>query len=314
MNRPQALSISGSSENESTAVAREAALGDSGQGPSQDGRFATIRGYAELGRPANAVGLASFTLVGAYVGGGESVLSPAAAASAVVTLLAVFGGYAINDYFDREVDRINDPDRPIPRGAVPPVGALALALVTFGLAGLVTTLVLPPLAGVLVVLNLSALVVYTPRMKGLFGFGNLVISALVGSAALLGGIAVGNAEPVVVMSLLAFQMLLGLEIIKDLEDVDGDARAGLQTLPVALGRSRAVRLTLVVLFATVPLSLVPYLRGTFGLAYLSVILVAHVLTGATMWATVASPPSRALKWIKAAMLVCMAAFVAGRAF
>ena len=295
-------------------MADETVAEDGHPGPSQRGRIDAIRGYAEIGRPVNAAGLASFTLLGAYVGGGDDVVSTAAAAATAVTLLGVFGGYAINDYVDRDVDRINDPDRPIPRGAVTPFGALVATVVSFGLAGFVAGVALPPAAGVLVAIQLVALLAYTPWVKGSYGLGNLLISALVGSAALLGGIAVERVEPVVVMALLAFQMLFGLEILKDLEDVAGDTAAGLQTLPIALGRRRAIHLVLVVLFLTVPLSLIPYLRGTFGPAYLSIIVLAHLLTGVTMWKTVTAPAATALAWIKAAMLVCMAAFVAGRTF
>lgn len=293
-------------------MAGETALGDT---PDATGRgwVAVGQGYVDLARPPNTVALASFTLVGAYVAAGRDGVSPAAVA-ALVTALEVVGGFAINDYFDRDVDRINDPDRPIPRGAVTPRGALLVTGLSLGLAVVVTVVALPPLAGGLVGANVVALVAYTPLVKGRYGLGNLLVSALVGGAALLGGVAAGLTGPVVVMALLAVQMLFGLEVLKDLEDTAGDERAGLQTLPVVVGERRAVQVVLVVLAATVPLSLVPYLRGTFGLSYLGVILVAHVLTGVTMWATVRRPPATALRWIMASMLVCMAAFVAGQAF
>jgi len=270
--------------------------------------------YVELARPSNTIGLSVFALVGAYVGSGTSVASIEAFTATVATLLVTAGGYAINDYFDRDVDRINDPDRPVPRGAVSPEHALAFAAVAFGIGSLITLLVLPSLAVAIVTVNVVALVAYTPLAKGQYGAGNLLISYLVGSAALFGGAAVGSVAPVVVMGMLAFQMLFGLEIIKDLEDVAGDTKEGLQTLPVVLGRRRAVGLTSLILAFSIPLSLIPYVRDTFGLAYLLVIFAAHVLTAATIWATFSRPPETALTLVKAAMFVCMMAFVAGRLF
>lgn len=272
------------------------------------------RVYAELGRPPNAIGLSLFALVGAYVGGGAAVVSLEAFTATAVTLLATVGGYTINDYFDRAVDRINDPDRPIPRGAIAPEEALAFAGVAFIVGSLLALVVLPSLAVAIVAINVTALVAYTPLAKGRYGLGNLLISYLVGSVALFGGAAIGSVAPVIVMGVLAFQMLFGLEIIKDLEDVTGDVDEGLRTLPVVLGQRRAVGLTNLVLVLSIPLSLVPYIRGTFGLSYLGVILAAHALTVVTMWATVSRPPGTALTWVKIAMFVCMMAFAVGRLF
>ena len=74
------------------------------------------RGCLELARPGNAVAAGGLTFVGAFVAGGLSAPAPTAFA-VVATVLATGGGNAINDYFDREIDAINRPDRPIPRGA-----------------------------------------------------------------------------------------------------------------------------------------------------------------------------------------------------
>jgi 4-hydroxybenzoate polyprenyltransferase and related prenyltransferases len=253
-----------------------------------------------------------FVVVGAYIAGGAAAATGAGMTAGAVTLLAVVGGFAMNDYFDRDIDRVNDPERPIPRGAVTPQSAIIIAAVAFGSAATVAVSALsaPPTA--IVLIWIVALVVYTPVIKGRYGLGNLLIAGLVGSAAVLGGLVTHTPGPAVVMGLLATQMLFGFEILKDLEDVVGDTEAGLRTLPLMLGQRTTVWIILGVLAATVPLSLVPVVRETFGLAYLGVIVAAHVLTGVTMWATVARSPAAALNWIKPAMAVCMLAFVVGR--
>jgi|APHM01.1.fsa_nt_gi 4-hydroxybenzoate polyprenyltransferase and related prenyltransferases len=275
-------------------------------------RLDTAIGYVELGRPVNAGLLAMFGVVGAYIAGGATAATGPGMTAGAVTLLAVVGGFAVNDYFDRDIDRVNDPERPIPRGAVAPQNALIIAAVAFGSAGTIAVTALPSPAAGVVLVSIVALVVYTPLIKGRYGLGNLLIAGLVGVAAALGGLVTETPGPAVVMGLLATQMLFGLEVLKDLEDVVGDKQAGLQTLPLVLGQRTAVWIILGVLAATVPLSLVPVVRETFGLAYLLVIGVAHVLTGITMWATVARSPATALSVIKPAMAVCMMAFVAGR--
>ena len=160
----------------------------------------TARGLLELTRPGNAVASGLLTFIGSFVAGiagGEAGLllsappEPRAAAAVGATVLAVGGGNTINDYFDREIDRINAPDRPIPRGAVSPRGALGFSLALFALA-VALALTLPALAIAIAVVNLVALVAYTELFKGLPGVGNLIVAYLGGSTFLFGGAAVGG--------------------------------------------------------------------------------------------------------------------------
>ena len=136
------------------------------------------RGCLELTRPGNAVAAGGLTFVGAFVAGGLSAPAPTAFA-VVATVLATGGGNAINDYFDREIDAINRPDRPIPRGAVSPRGALLFSGLLFAVAvGL--TLLLPLFAVAIALINLVALVAYTELFKGLPGVGNALVAYLTG--------------------------------------------------------------------------------------------------------------------------------------
>ena len=179
----------------------------------------TLRGGLELTRPANCVAAAVLTAIGAFVAGVGEAVEPTLIA-AVTTALAVAGGNAINDYFDREIDAINQPDRAIPRGAVSPRGALAFALCLF--AGAVGLAVLLPLAAVVIAaINLGALVTYTTIFKGTPGFGNALVGYLVGSTFLFGGAAVGSLDTPVVLAALAGVSTFTREVIKDVEDIAG---------------------------------------------------------------------------------------------
>lgn len=278
------------------------------------GLLRVLKGYVELARPLPTAGAGLLVLVAIYVAGGPAGAPSASATAVVGTVLATIGGFAVNDHFDREIDAINDPDRPIPRGAVSPRGALGYAGVTFTAAILAGVLWLPWLALAIVVANVVILIAYTPLAKGRYGLGNLVVSYLVGSAVLVGGAAVESVEPVLVMAALAGLMILAFEIFLDVEDITGDARKGLRSLPILLGRDRAMTAANVVLVMSILLSPIPYLRGTFGTAYIAVILVANGLTVVTIWAAITRSAAVALAWVKAAMMVCLMAFIAGRMF
>ena len=269
------------------------------------------RGCLELTRPGNAVAAGGLTFVGAFVAGGLSAPAPTVFA-VVATVLATGGGNATNDYFDREIDAINRPDRPIPRGAVSPRGALLFSGLLFAVAvGL--TLLLPLFAVAIALINLVALVAYTELFKGLPGVGNALVAYLTGSTFLYGGAAVeGNLSPVVVLFALAASATMAREVVKDVEDAAGDREEGLRTLPIVLGRRRALAVAAAFVVAAVVASPAPYLLGTFGLPYLVVLTPSlAVILGATYLAF--ESPAVGQRWLKVSMFAAAVAFVVGRA-
>ncbi|WP_435195483.1 geranylgeranylglycerol-phosphate geranylgeranyltransferase [Natronomonas sp. EA1] len=273
-----------------------------------------FRGLLELTRPGNAVAAGLLTFIGAFVAGIPSS-TPAyvgVTAAVLATVFATGAGNAINDYFDREIDRINQPGRPIPRGAVTPRQALWFSVALF-VGAVALTAVLPPLAIAIAVVNLLALVAYTKVFKGLPGMGNLVVSYLGGSTFLFGSAAVLGrlSAAVVVLFALAALSTFAREVVKDVEDIEGDREEGLNTLPIAAGERVALVVALVALVVAVGASPLPYLRGTFSVAYLVAVLPADAVmlfAGYRSW----RDPTAGQSLLKYGMFLAAAAFVVGR--
>jgi geranylgeranylglycerol-phosphate geranylgeranyltransferase len=253
------------------------------------------------------------TFTGSFVAA-ESVLahSVAVLAAVVATAAATGAGNAVNDYFDREVDAINRPDRPIPRGAVSPRGALVFCGVLFAFA-VAAALLLPVVALAIAAVNLLALVAYSGLFKGTPGAGNVVVAYLTGSTFLFGAAAVGRPlhDGAVVLFVLAAVATFTREVVKDVEDVRGDREEGLRTLPIVVGRGPALALGTAAIVVAVLASSLPYLRGTFGLAYVLVVVPADAVM---LYAAVESysDPASGQRRLKLGMFVGAAAFVVGR--
>ncbi|MBB6646267.1 geranylgeranylglycerol-phosphate geranylgeranyltransferase [Halobellus ruber] len=277
------------------------------------GPVAALRGLLELTRPGNVVAAGVLTFTGSFVAGGFGAAPVPVAAAVLATAFATAAGNAVNDYFDREVDRVNRPDRPIPRGAVSARTGLGFSgLLFLGAVGAAVTL---PLAAIAIaVVNLLALVAYTKLFKGLPGVGNVVVAYLTGSTFLFGGAAVGHVtdEAVVVLFALAALATLSREIVKDVEDVAGDRAEGLRTLPIVAGESTALRIGAVVLGVAVAASAVPYLTGVFGLAYVAIVLPADAVMLDAIRRSFADP-GFAQRRLKRGMFLAAVAFIAGRA-
>lgn len=272
-----------------------------------------VSGLVELARPINAIVAGVLTFIGAFVVVGLPTDSqvPAVGAASGATILATGAGMAINDYFDRDIDAINAPDRPIPRGAVAPREALAASIVLFG-GSMALALTLPILAIAIAVVNLLALVTYTGVFKGRPGAGNLLVGYLGGSTFLFGAAAVGELSiTAIILFLLAAVSTVTREIIKDVEDIEGDREEGLRTLPIVIGERRSLIIAGALLFAAVIASPLPWWLGTFGPVYLVLVVPAD---GLMLYALVESfdDPTVGQKYIKFGMFLAAASFVIGR--
>lgn len=269
----------------------------------------TVRGLIELTRPINAIVAGVLTATGAFVAGIGGQYLPVATAT-VATVLAVGAGNAMNDYFDREIDAINQPKRAIPRGAVSPRVALTFAVFLF-VAAVVLALTLPLPAIVIAGINLFALVAYTELFKGLPGVGNAVVAYLGGSTFLFGGAAVGKLETVLILTFLAAASTFTREVIKDIEDIVGDSEEGLRTLPVVIGTDRALWIASGVLAVAVIASPLPYLMGIFDVVYLAVVVPADAIMLYSCYESFRNP-TLGQTHIKYGMFLAAAAFLIGR--
>ncbi|MDI6708025.1 MAG: UbiA family prenyltransferase [Candidatus Thermoplasmatota archaeon] len=221
------------------------------------------------------------------------------------------GGNVLNDYYDRDIDRINKPWRAIPSGKVTARSAKLLATLLMCL-GIITAFLTFAYLVVAIALIASALLVSyekTFKHKGLIG--NLVISALAASLFLFGGAAV-NAEftafwALIILAALAFLSTLSREIIKDIEDMMGD-RLERETLPLKAGAKQARFVSAFILVIAVILSTLPYLLKIFDLLYLIIIAGADAIFIYSICMLTKRPASSSAL-LKYGMLVALAGFV-----
>ncbi len=228
--------------------------------------------------------------------------------SMAIVVLFTGAGNALNDYFDREVDKVAHPERPIPMGRVSPRSALALSAIMFSLT--VLTSVFVNLWSVLmVVTSIIFMVAYETLLKAEGLAGNLVISWLTGALFLFGGAAVDRMEVAWPLAALAFLATLGREIVKDVQDIDGD-RGSRTTLPMRVGARNAGLAASAAFVGAVAMSPVPYLLDQLSVWYVPVVAVADGMFIYCL-AVHFSDPGKGQKVAKLAMLVALIAFLLG---
>jgi geranylgeranylglycerol-phosphate geranylgeranyltransferase len=246
-------------------------------------------GYIRITRPANAV-MAGIAAIVAYFVATGTLVTAVLLLLAAVTLITAAGN-VINDYFDAEIDAVNRADRPIPAGFVSRRAAFWYAVVLF-LAGIIASLFTNPLCMGFAVFNSLLLVAYAARLKGMPLIGNLAVAYLTGSVFLFGG-AFANMSGLVhlvPLAIMSFLATMARELLKDAEDVEGDAAGGASTLPLRIGVKKTTYCAFVFTLLSTVASIVPF--WWWGAPYLAMICIVDlVLLGAALKALHCESPA-----------------------
>ncbi|MFH1329015.1 MAG: UbiA family prenyltransferase [Candidatus Bathyarchaeota archaeon] len=181
----------------------------------------------------------------------------------------------INDYYDRMIDKVNEPNRPIPSGLIKPSETVnyAILLATVGLAVALFT----NLYSLLVATLIFILSTFYNRAGKKAGFwGNLMVSGCVAIPFLYGAFIVDLTPggPLMVFALLAFLANTGREIIKGMSDVTGDKIRGIKTLAIRYGLRKTAYASGPFYASAVIISIYPWLSGMVSILYLPFIMFA----------------------------------------
>ena len=274
-----------------------------------------MRAHLDLLRPGNAIMSAAAVGIGSVVAVGPAGAVdqwPAIVLGAATAFLFTGGGNALNDFYDRDVDRVNHPARPIPSGRIEPKAAFDFALALFLLAVGASAFVNLAAFG-LVLVSLALMIGYEVRFKSNGWSGNLLIGWLVGSLFLFAGLCVyrGEMRPLQIaasLAVLAGLSTVGREVVKDIEDVAGDV--GRTTLPKTRGIPFATRAARSLTLAAVALSILPAWLGILGVAYVAIVAGADAILILAAFYSGRSP-GRSERLMKVGMVVALAAFLGG---
>ena len=111
-------------------------------------------------------------------------------------------------------------------------------------------------------------IIYSIKLKSTPLAGNGVIAFLLGLTFLFCGLVFGDIVPMIIPAVLAFSLTFVRELTKDIEDIEGDKRSGLNTFPIMFGLNKAVQLVILLSVATGILSFIPYLIKLYSVFYL----------------------------------------------
>lgn len=278
-------------------------------------------------RPMNCFLITMCAIVGIMVDNGKDTFI-----QWPVLILIFVGGWALsaaamvlNDFFDIEIDKINDPQRPIPSGQIKPKQALifGIVLIVIGLVVGVSIdiyqwfvwnnkFIISSLTAVICAIMLST---YTKYMKRFSVIGNMAVSIGVWLGFLYGDLLFNfkiSALPET-MAAGAFLLNFGREIAKGIIDIEGDRKNNVNTVATILGpRKTALVASSMIIFLAIPVILIPVMLQISSYIYLiAICLCISIALFASIWLII-NQEIKTVKKIKTIilylMLLCLISF------
>ena len=275
--------------------------------------------YIEILRPGNAVmGAITIILI--------AIIDRTFNIPLLLAMLAVFfetaAGNVINDYFDYNIDLINKPERPIPSGRISLKAGRNYGYLQF-LLGTVCGFLISYLTNnwipfAIVLIADVILYLYAYKLKSTPLIGNLAVGFMTGFGFVFGGFTINTPEIIttsIFLGFFAFVMTTAREIIKDIEDIEGDAAEGAKTLPILIGEKIPAILAVCLIIIDCALCPLLYYYHIFGIYYLFVIAIAVLLFLYSAILILKSQDRetahKASKYLKIGMLIAFVAFIFG---
>ncbi len=205
---------------------------------------------------------------------------------------------AVNDWFDRHVDAINEPHRPIPSGRIPGRWGLYIACLWTGLS-LLLAAILGPVVLAAAVVGLALAWAYSApplRLKQNGWWGNTAVaSCYEGLPWFTGAAVMAGTVPdwrIVTLAVLYSAGAHGIMTLNDFKAIEGDRQLGVRSLPVQLGAAVAARLACVVM--AVPQVVVVTLLIAWGRpVHAGLVALVLVAQGGAMVRLLQDPKGRA---------------------
>ena len=236
--------------------------------------------YIALTRPGNVVLTAVAVVAGSYIAAGDNIFDfqVEIIIASLAAMMLVGGGNALNDYNDRESDKENHPNRPIPAGLISADETLVysrillsagLLIVLFGLAN--------KLPFIIALIGTITLISYENKLKALGLSGNIAVGFMSGAVFLYAGMVVNDPGPTLWMFGLAFLATVAREIVKDIQDLEGDTDRFTLPARIGIGKSLFVTGILLVVAWSLSFTAITQFSGMASNAYAIGVSIANVI-------------------------------------
>jgi geranylgeranylglycerol-phosphate geranylgeranyltransferase len=223
-------------------------------------------------RPINAIIAFASVIVAAFICSPEEIAWFSVLLASFAAAFTLSAGNIINDIYDLGIDKVNRPERPLPSGKISKNSALILYFLLIA-ASLILSWFINLYAFMIVIIATILLVIYSKFLKRVLLVGNILVALLTGLVFIFGGVAVRNSSAAIIPALFAFLINFIREIVKDMQDVDGDKNAGVNTFPIRYGFQKSKILILLITFTLILYTLYPFVARLYKIEYFIIVMI-----------------------------------------
>jgi len=254
-----------------------------------------VKAIWELMRLEHGIMIAVAIVIGAYIAQQRLPEWDVFVFTFCTALFLEASTFALNDYLDVDIDKKNKrTDRPLVRGDLSPKTALLFFAVLFPL-GIISSYFVNLTCFLIALITALFAVFYDTVLKKVKLLGNFFIAYTMAIPFVFGGVAVLhtntlnlNVSPsIFILASIAFFAGSGREIMKDIQDFEGDKVKGVQSFPRYLGIRSSQILSAVFYLVAIALSLLPYALPIFEVYYQNFTYLLLVFIADTMFLTTA---------------------------
>jgi len=177
------------------------------------------------------------------------IINPNFITASIMIYLFTAGSMVLNDLFDINVDKINNPNRPLITGLISPREAIIFTTILFSFYIFLGVYCLPNIVSPIWKVSFISILLYTPILKKIPFIKNLTCASIITSTVPFIGLSINPGlimkperitdwVPLTMRTL--FITSLFIEIMLDISDRDGDAKTGIKTLPVLFGSQKTL--------------------------------------------------------------------------
>lgn len=197
----------------------------------------------------------------------------------LIVLISGSGAFAINDYFDYEVDQINDrQDHPIVLGLISKKTALITAIISF-ISVIILSTLLNLISLIIIYINILIYYLYSVLLKKHLFIKNVLIALSYSSTILLGTFVIdSHLEPLITyFAIMGFIVGLANEIMFDIADVKGDKEKGIKTIATEFGVKTAAHISTILYVIIMVMDPLPYILKIDQKLYLNYTFLLLIL-------------------------------------
>jgi len=231
-----------------------------------------ISGYFQIIRGINFLITFASILVAGMICADNGFVNNKIIYAAIAGAFVGSAGNIINDYFDISIDIINKPNRPLPSQKISKNEALAFYFI-LNFSAIILSVKINIISIIIVFASIISIFFYSYKLKKIPLVGNFVVSFFTALAFVFGGAAVENISNSIFPAIFALLINMIREIVKDMEDIEGDIKSEVFTFPAKYGVLKTIILIKSLMTILILATTIPFLIKHYSIEYFIIVMM-----------------------------------------